>query len=100
MERIFALVEGACFQGHTHVPGIFTEGSQFHSPEELAFRVEDWDDTFQLAFDADDPAPKPDFGTAAEAKAYVEEGRAIVLALCDHFGAEMVEVSASFGRDA
>ena len=25
MERIFALVDRYCFQGHTHVPGIFTE---------------------------------------------------------------------------
>ena len=25
MERIFALVERYCFQGHTHVPGVFTE---------------------------------------------------------------------------
>jgi diadenosine tetraphosphatase ApaH/serine/threonine PP2A family protein phosphatase len=40
MERIFALVERYCFQGHTHVPGIFTEQVpedlyQFNSPEEL-----------------------------------------------------------------
>ncbi|HMC66392.1 MAG TPA: metallophosphoesterase family protein, partial [Gemmataceae bacterium] len=35
MERIFALVERYCFQGHTHVPGIFTETLQFHSPEEV-----------------------------------------------------------------
>jgi diadenosine tetraphosphatase ApaH/serine/threonine PP2A family protein phosphatase len=35
MERIFALVERYCFQGHTHVPGIFTENLQFHSPEEV-----------------------------------------------------------------
>jgi len=35
MERIFALVEKYCFQGHTHVPGIFTENLQFHSPEEI-----------------------------------------------------------------
>jgi diadenosine tetraphosphatase ApaH/serine/threonine PP2A family protein phosphatase len=39
MERIFALVERYCFQGHTHVPGIFTEESpqsyQFHGPEEI-----------------------------------------------------------------
>jgi diadenosine tetraphosphatase ApaH/serine/threonine PP2A family protein phosphatase len=40
MERIFALVERYCFQGHTHVPGIFTEQSpddlyQFNSPEEI-----------------------------------------------------------------
>src|SRR5205085_10295118 len=37
MERIFALVERYCFQGHTHVPGIFTENLQFHSPEEVDF---------------------------------------------------------------
>lgn len=35
MERIFALVERYCFQGHTHVPGIFTENMQFHSPEDI-----------------------------------------------------------------
>jgi predicted phosphodiesterase len=35
MERIFALVEKYCFQGHTHVPGIFTENMQFFSPEDI-----------------------------------------------------------------
>ena len=40
MERIFALVEKYCFQGHTHVPGVFTEQVpedvyQFHSPDEI-----------------------------------------------------------------
>jgi predicted phosphodiesterase len=35
MERIFALVERYCFQGHTHVPGVFTETMQFHSPDEI-----------------------------------------------------------------
>lgn len=35
MERIFMLVEKYCFQGHTHVPGIFTEGLKFYSPEEF-----------------------------------------------------------------
>ena len=35
MERIYALVEKYCFQGHTHVPGIFTETLQFLSPEDL-----------------------------------------------------------------
>jgi predicted phosphodiesterase len=35
MERIFALVEKYCFQGHTHVPGIFTENMQFLSPEDI-----------------------------------------------------------------
>ncbi len=42
MERIFALVERYCFQGHTHVPGIFIEQSPddlyvFHSPEEIDY---------------------------------------------------------------
>jgi len=37
MERIFALVERYCFQGHTHVPGVFTESLQFHSPEEIDY---------------------------------------------------------------
>jgi diadenosine tetraphosphatase ApaH/serine/threonine PP2A family protein phosphatase len=35
MERIFSLVEKYCFQGHTHVPGIFTENLQFLSPEDV-----------------------------------------------------------------
>ncbi len=42
MDRIFALVERYCFQGHTHVPGVFTEGQpedlyQFHAPEEIDY---------------------------------------------------------------
>ena len=35
MERLFQLVERYCFQGHTHVPGIFTENFQFFNPEEI-----------------------------------------------------------------
>lgn len=35
MEKIFSLVERFCFQGHTHVPGVFTEPLQFFSPEEI-----------------------------------------------------------------
>jgi diadenosine tetraphosphatase ApaH/serine/threonine PP2A family protein phosphatase len=42
MERIFALVEHYCFQGHTHVPGVFTEQIpedlyQFNSPDEIDY---------------------------------------------------------------
>jgi diadenosine tetraphosphatase ApaH/serine/threonine PP2A family protein phosphatase len=47
MERIFALVERYCFQGHTHVPGVFVEQApedlyQFASPEEAdgVFRLD------------------------------------------------------------
>jgi predicted phosphodiesterase len=35
LEKIFALVPQYVFQGHTHVPGIFTESCNFFSPEEL-----------------------------------------------------------------
>ena len=38
MERLFQLVERYCFQGHTHVPGVFTEGFQFYAPEEIDFQ--------------------------------------------------------------
>ncbi|MCI0641292.1 MAG: metallophosphatase family protein [Gemmataceae bacterium] len=42
MDRIFALVEKYCFQGHTHVPGVFTESLpedmyQFHAPDEIDY---------------------------------------------------------------
>jgi diadenosine tetraphosphatase ApaH/serine/threonine PP2A family protein phosphatase len=42
MERIFAHVERYCFQGHTHVPGIFLEphdGEQYdyRAPEEIGY---------------------------------------------------------------
>lgn len=40
MEKIFALVTKYCFQGHTHIPGIFTEGFEFLAPEELDFEYE------------------------------------------------------------
>jgi predicted phosphodiesterase len=40
MERIFALVDRYCFQGHTHIPGVFTEGLNFLSPEEIEHRYE------------------------------------------------------------
>lgn len=33
--RVFQLVDRYCFQGHTHVPGIFTENFQFFAPEEI-----------------------------------------------------------------
>ncbi len=37
MERIFSLVENYCFQGHTHIPGVFTEDLNFLAPEEIDF---------------------------------------------------------------
>jgi predicted phosphodiesterase len=38
MEKIFALIEQHCFQGHTHVPGVFTAGQRFYSPEEINYQ--------------------------------------------------------------
>jgi diadenosine tetraphosphatase ApaH/serine/threonine PP2A family protein phosphatase len=35
LERIFPLVKRYCFQGHTHIPGVFTEDKRFASPEEI-----------------------------------------------------------------
>lgn len=39
--RIFSLVPQTCFQGHTHVPGVFTEDCRFLSPAETgnAYRL-------------------------------------------------------------
>lgn len=34
MEKLFSLVPGLCFQGHTHVPGIFTSDLRFVRPSE------------------------------------------------------------------
>lgn len=35
MEKIFSLIDRYCFQGHTHVPGVFTHGLSFFSPEDI-----------------------------------------------------------------
>lgn len=35
MEKIFSLIDRYCFQGHTHVPGVFTQGLSFFSPEDV-----------------------------------------------------------------
>lgn len=35
LEKIFGLIERHCFQGHTHVPGIFTGEGRFITPHEV-----------------------------------------------------------------
>ena len=40
MEKIFALVPQYCFQGHTHIPGVFTESMEFLDPEEIDYHYE------------------------------------------------------------
>ena len=39
LERLFALIERYCFQGHSHVPGIFTTAGKFARPEEIGHRA-------------------------------------------------------------
>ncbi|MFQ5731939.1 MAG: metallophosphoesterase family protein [Planctomycetaceae bacterium] len=40
MESIFSLVPKYCFQGHTHIPGVFTEDLNFFAPEEIDFQYQ------------------------------------------------------------
>jgi diadenosine tetraphosphatase ApaH/serine/threonine PP2A family protein phosphatase len=37
---IFERVDRLCFVGHTHVPGVFLEGPDFYSPDELDYKFE------------------------------------------------------------
>lgn len=48
MEKLFSLVPHGCFQGHTHVPGVFTEGRNFTSPDELGYVYNVTSDKFML----------------------------------------------------
>jgi diadenosine tetraphosphatase ApaH/serine/threonine PP2A family protein phosphatase len=38
MLRTFQFVDRYCFQGHTHIPGIFTEDLSFYSPSDFGHR--------------------------------------------------------------
>lgn len=38
MEKLFSLVERLCFQGHTHVPGVFTPDGVFHRPDQIDYK--------------------------------------------------------------
>jgi predicted phosphodiesterase len=40
IEKIFSLVERHCFQGHTHVPGVFTADCRFFSPRDIGNRFQ------------------------------------------------------------
>ena len=37
MKNLFRRVDHYCFQGHTHIPGVFTEQGEFISPEECGY---------------------------------------------------------------
>jgi predicted phosphodiesterase len=38
MDALFSRVEKYCFQGHTHIPGIFTVDREFLTPEDINYR--------------------------------------------------------------
>lgn len=38
LEKLFSLVDHVCFQGHTHVPGVFTDDYRFFHPSEIGHR--------------------------------------------------------------
>jgi predicted phosphodiesterase len=38
MDALFARVDKYCFQGHTHIPGIFTVDREFLTPEDIDYR--------------------------------------------------------------
>lgn len=40
MEKLFSMIQKYCFQGHTHVPGVFTSEMTFLRPEEMDFQYE------------------------------------------------------------
>ncbi len=48
MEKLFSLITRGCFQGHTHVPGVFTESRNFISPEEMNYVYDVTDQKFMV----------------------------------------------------
>jgi predicted phosphodiesterase len=38
MEKLFSMIQRTCFQGHTHVPGVFTSEMKFLRPDEISYR--------------------------------------------------------------
>ena len=38
LEKLFSLIDRYCFQGHTHVPGVFTQDCRFLPPNEIGGR--------------------------------------------------------------
>jgi predicted phosphodiesterase len=40
LEKVFSIVEKYCFQGHTHVPGVFVEDGRFLRPDQIGYKYE------------------------------------------------------------
>ena len=48
MEKLFGLITRGCFQGHTHVPGVFLESLEFISPDQPPHEVRVPDQKFMV----------------------------------------------------
>ena len=48
MEKLFGLITKGCFQGHTHVPGVFLESLEFISPEQTDYAFNIGDERFMV----------------------------------------------------
>jgi len=48
MDKLFGLITLGCFQGHTHVPGVFTESRNFMTPEETSYEYQISDQKFMI----------------------------------------------------
>jgi predicted phosphodiesterase len=40
MEKLFSMVQGYSFQGHTHAPGVFSVNLQFQRPDEFGYKTQ------------------------------------------------------------
>ena len=48
MEKLFSMIQKTCFQGHTHVPGVFTSEMKFLRPDEISYRYRLTDDKVMI----------------------------------------------------
>ena len=48
MEKLFSMVPRICFQGHTHVPGVFTKDLRFVRPTETGSGYEVGDESQRM----------------------------------------------------
>ncbi len=39
MEKLFSMIQGYTFQGHTHAPGVFSTNMQFARPDEFDYKL-------------------------------------------------------------
>ena len=39
-EKLFSLIQGTCFVGHTHIPGVFSESRNFFRPPHIEYKYQ------------------------------------------------------------